>query len=42
MYRDLELYRSSEGRERARVNALRAQGQTVKRTTGASGAFSGG
>jgi len=42
MYRDLELYRTSEGRERARLNRLRHQGSVVKRMTKPSGYFSGG
>jgi radical SAM protein with 4Fe4S-binding SPASM domain len=42
MYRNTELYRTSEGRERARVNLARYEGQTVKRIKRASGAFSGG
>lgn len=41
MYRDLELYRTREGRERARVNQERAQGVIVKRPR-PRGAFAGG
>jgi len=42
MYRDLELYRTSEGRERARLNAARARGELVRRSEKPKGAFSGG
>jgi len=42
MYRRPELYRTSEGRERAKVNLARYEGQPVKRVKKASGAFSGG
>jgi MoaA/NifB/PqqE/SkfB family radical SAM enzyme len=42
MYRDLELYRTSEGRERAKINLERLGGKHIKRTKRASGAFSGG
>jgi MoaA/NifB/PqqE/SkfB family radical SAM enzyme len=42
MYRDLELYRTSEGRKRAAVNRLRARGIEVKRAPRPKGAFSGG
>lgn len=31
MYRNLELYRSSEGRTRAKINRARARGETIKR-----------
>ncbi len=31
MYRNLELYRTREGRERARINRLRGRGEVVKR-----------
>jgi radical SAM protein with 4Fe4S-binding SPASM domain len=41
MYRDLELYRTSEGRERARVNRARDAGKVVHREK-PRGAFSGG
>ena len=41
MYRDLELYRTSEGRQRAAANVARGQGQIVKRSS-AKGPFSGG
>jgi radical SAM protein with 4Fe4S-binding SPASM domain len=41
MYRDLELYRTSEGRERGRINRARAAGETVRREK-PRGAFSGG
>ena len=41
MYRDLELYRTSEGRERARVNRARDAGEVVLRGR-TRGAFSGG
>lgn len=42
MYRKPELYRTSEGRERAKINMARHEGQTVRRVKKASGAFSGG
>jgi Radical SAM superfamily. len=42
MYRDLELYRTSEGRERAKMNTERYAGKIVKRKRKAAGAFSGG
>ncbi len=41
MYRDLELYRTSEGRERARINRARSRGEVVQRGK-TRGAFSGG
>ncbi|MGD0362362.1 MAG: radical SAM protein [Bryobacteraceae bacterium] len=41
MYRDLELYRTSEGRERARLNLARHRGELVRRQA-AAGPFSGG
>jgi radical SAM protein with 4Fe4S-binding SPASM domain len=41
MYRNLELYRTSGGRERARLNSARHRGETVKRGA-AAGPFSGG
>jgi radical SAM protein with 4Fe4S-binding SPASM domain len=41
MYRDLELYRTAEGRERAGVNRARAAGEVVRREK-PRGAFSGG
>jgi radical SAM protein with 4Fe4S-binding SPASM domain len=41
MYRGLELYRTSEGRERARINEARSRGKTVRREK-PRGAFSGG
>lgn len=37
MYRDLELYRTGEGRERARVNRARAAGGVVRRARARSG-----
>jgi radical SAM protein with 4Fe4S-binding SPASM domain len=42
MYRKPELYRTSEGRERAKINLARYEGQTAKRHKKTSGAFSGG
>jgi hypothetical protein len=42
MYRDLELYRTSEGRRRAGLNRARAEGQTVKSEAAPSGPFAGG
>jgi radical SAM protein with 4Fe4S-binding SPASM domain len=41
MYRDLELYRTSEGRQRAHINRARAAGEIVRREK-PRGAFSGG
>jgi radical SAM protein with 4Fe4S-binding SPASM domain len=41
MYRDLELYRTSEGRERARISRARERGEVVHRDR-PDGAFSGG
>jgi radical SAM protein with 4Fe4S-binding SPASM domain len=41
MYRDPGLYRTSEGRERARINRLRGAGKIVRREK-PRGAFSGG
>jgi radical SAM protein with 4Fe4S-binding SPASM domain len=42
MYRNLELYRTSEGRKRAKLNRERFDGKIVRRKEKASGAFSGG
>lgn len=42
MYRDLELYRTTEGRERAKINRLRSQGISVRRKAKANSPFSGG
>lgn len=42
MYRDLELYRTSEGRERASLNRLRHEGEVVRREETANIPFSGG
>jgi radical SAM protein with 4Fe4S-binding SPASM domain len=42
MYRDLELYRTSEGRQRAQVSRSRAAGAIVRRAEKPQGAFSGG
>jgi radical SAM protein with 4Fe4S-binding SPASM domain len=42
MYRDLELYRTSEGRRRAALNRARAEGRVVKSETSPAGPFSGG
>ncbi|MEA2602404.1 MAG: hypothetical protein QOF89_3396 [Acidobacteriota bacterium] len=41
MYRGLELYRTGEGRERARINRARGRGEIVRREK-PKGAFSGG
>ncbi|HSS76272.1 MAG TPA: radical SAM protein [Thermoanaerobaculia bacterium] len=41
MYRGLDLYRTSEGRERAEINKARGQGEIVHREK-PKGAFSGG
>jgi radical SAM protein with 4Fe4S-binding SPASM domain len=42
MYRNLELYRTREGRERARLNTARDAGQFAPRAEKPKGAFSGG
>jgi radical SAM protein with 4Fe4S-binding SPASM domain len=42
MYRDLELYRTSEGRERARINRARQKGERISRAGKGLGPFSGG
>lgn len=42
IYRGLDLYRTSEGRQRADVNRRRSAGQTVSRSEKPSGPFSGG
>jgi len=42
MYRNLELYRTSEGRERARINHIRSEGQLVRRTRQPNIPFGGG
>lgn len=42
MYRGLELYRTSEGRERARLNTARARGEFERRAGKPRGAFGGG
>ncbi len=42
MYRDLELYRTAEGRRRASLNLRRHAGAVVFRGTGGGGAFRGG
>ena len=42
MYRDLELYRTSEGRRRAALNRARAEGRAVKSEAAPTGPFSGG
>jgi radical SAM protein with 4Fe4S-binding SPASM domain len=41
MYRDLEFYRTAEGRQRARLNLARAEGKTL-RASSAHRPFSGG
>jgi MoaA/NifB/PqqE/SkfB family radical SAM enzyme len=41
MYRDLEMYRTSEGRDRARISRARERGEIVRRDR-PDGAFSGG
>jgi radical SAM protein with 4Fe4S-binding SPASM domain len=40
MYRNLDLYRSREGRVRAKINALRAKGQVVHRGRGSRSSLS--
>lgn len=42
MYREPELYRTREGRERAEVNLMRMQGKNIRREQGPSAPFSGG
>lgn len=42
MYRNLELYRTSEGRKRAQLNRARNEGRLVKRSDAPKGPFSGG
>jgi MoaA/NifB/PqqE/SkfB family radical SAM enzyme len=42
MYRDLELYRTGEGRTRASINRRRAVGERVRRDDVSHGAFAGG
>jgi radical SAM protein with 4Fe4S-binding SPASM domain len=42
MYRNLDLYRTSEGRERARLSAERSRGEFHRRAAKPRGAFSGG
>ena len=42
MYRDLELYRTREGRERAQTNHLRNEGKIVKRGIKETSPFMGG
>jgi MoaA/NifB/PqqE/SkfB family radical SAM enzyme len=42
MYRDLELYRTAEGRRRASISRRRARGEAVRREDVSRGAFAGG
>jgi radical SAM protein with 4Fe4S-binding SPASM domain len=42
MYRDLELYRTGEGRTRASINRRRGLGELVRRDGATQGAFAGG
>jgi len=42
MYRGLELYRTAEGRRRARLNVARSEGEFARRQEKPKGAFSGG
>ncbi len=42
MYRDLEIYRTSEGRKRARLNRMRNNGLAIRRSDGPDVPFSGG
>jgi MoaA/NifB/PqqE/SkfB family radical SAM enzyme len=42
MYRDLELYRTSEGRTRASLNRRRGRGELIRREDASQGAFAGG
>lgn len=42
MYRDLEFYRTREGRNRSALNRMRAQGRIVKAKAASAGPFSGG
>jgi radical SAM protein with 4Fe4S-binding SPASM domain len=42
MYRDLELYRTGEGRQRAALSRRRGAGERVRREDARKGAFAGG
>ena len=42
MYRDLELYRTGEGRRRAAISRRRGAGEHVRREDASQGAFAGG
>jgi radical SAM protein with 4Fe4S-binding SPASM domain len=42
MYRDLELYRTSEGRKRAEINHMRDEGLAIRRSDKPHNPFSGG
>lgn len=42
MYRDLELYRTSEGRKRAEINHMRDEGVAIRRSDKPHAPFSGG
>jgi hypothetical protein len=42
MYRDLEFYRTSEGRRRAELNRARLNGEVVKARARAASPFAGG
>jgi hypothetical protein len=42
MYRDLELYRTREGRQRAELNRKRLAGHVVRRTDRPANIFAGG
>lgn len=42
VYRDLESYRTAEGRERARLNLARHEGHNLKRSAKPKGPFAGG
>jgi radical SAM protein with 4Fe4S-binding SPASM domain len=42
MYRDLELYRTSEGRKRAEINHMRDEGLAIRRSDKPHDPFSGG
>ena len=42
MYRDLEFYRTRDGRRRAQLNQVRAEGKVVKAAAASRSPFSGG
>ena len=42
MYRDLELYRTSEGRKRAEINQMRDEGLAIRRSDKSHAPFQAG